>query len=108
MEKAQAYAVWRPNGMNGLEVTHHAVIRFLQRVMKKSRFTQSEFAKAYLFLQKSFANVVTHRSVVPFPQIKGYVAIVRDNSVVTVIEKNRAWKKSIKHRYGYTRGLDAA
>lgn len=84
-----------------MRITEHAVERFLQRVMKKSRYDQNEFMKAYDFLEKSFMQVVTHRDFVPFPQIKGYVAIVRDNAVVTVIEKNASWKRAMKYRNGF-------
>lgn len=88
------------NQVGRIEITHHAVKRFLERVLKKSHFTSMEFWKAYLFLQKSFSNVVTHREFVPFPQIKGYVAVIRENHVVTIIEKNENWKKRMKHQHG--------
>ena len=86
-----------------MQITKHAVERFLQGVMKKSHYDRSEFMQAYEFLKKSFMHVVTHRDFVPIPQIKGYVAIVKDNVVVTVIEKNASWKKAMKYRNGYRR-----
>ena len=86
-----------------MKITKHAVERFLQRVMKKSHYDQSEFMKAYKFLKKSFINVVTHRHFIPLPKIKGYIAIIRENVVVTIIEKNVSWRKARKYRKGYKR-----
>ena len=100
--------IWKSNGSCGIKITHHAVKRYLERVLKKSHFTSMEFWKAYIFLQKSFANVVTHRNYIPLPEIKGYVAVIRSNQVVTILEKNQSWKKRVKNLHGVYNSLEAA
>lgn len=90
-----------------MKITNHATKRFLERVLKKRRYSYQEFKKANDLLKKHFANIKTHRNTIPLPNFKGYMAIVQENTVVTIIPKDRGWHKKIKIKKGSSKkGVD--
>ena len=78
-----------------MKVTYHATKRFLQRVMKKERWTRKEYFKVKQQLEEIFMSVVPGSYARPFalPQYKGYVVVHQDNTVITILEKDQAYRK---------------
>jgi len=74
-----------------MKVTYHATKRFLQRVLKKKRWTREEFLSIKSYLEKVFMSVIPGSYARPFslPEYKGYVVIHRDNTVITILEKDQ-------------------
>ncbi len=70
-----------------MEITYHAAVRFLERVMKKEKFTQREVFDAKNFLNGLFANVITHRRYVVVPEFSSYVGVVKNNKLITILDK---------------------
>ncbi len=83
-----------------MKITNHATKRFLERVLKKRHYSYQEFKKANDLLKRHFANITTHRNTIPLPNFKGYMAIVQENTVVTIIPKDKGWHKKIKIKKG--------
>ena len=80
-----------------MKITLHAATRFVQRVWKKEHYTLTDIKHAQKILQKHFANLVTHRCYVPMPNCKGYVGVIQDNVLVTILQKNSQWRKKQKN-----------
>ena len=80
-----------------MKVTYHAIKRFLERVLNKSKWTREEFCAARDELEKMFASVVpgSYGRGFPLPDYKGYQVMHRDNTVITILNK-----KSIKKHKG--------
>ncbi len=70
-----------------MKITSHAVKRFLERVKQKYRFKHKEFIETKYYLENLFASVVTSRSLIPLPNHKGFRAVIRKNSVITILPK---------------------
>jgi len=70
-----------------MEITYHAAVRFLERVLKKEKLTKKEVFDAKRFLSSLFANVITHRRYVVVPGFSSYVGVVKNNKLVTVLDK---------------------
>jgi hypothetical protein len=68
-------------------VTYHAAKRFLQRVIGKMNFTKREILNTKSYLESLFRNVVTHRQMVVVPGFSKYVAVIKENKVVTILNK---------------------
>ena len=79
-----------------MKVTYHATKRFLQRVLKKERWSRQEFRQMKQQLEEMFMIVVPGSYARPFalPMYKGYVAVHQDNTVITILEKDHQYKKS--------------
>jgi len=71
-----------------MKVTYHAAERFLQRVLGKIKYSKKEVLNVRKYLTNLFENVVTHRQMVVVPGFSNYVAVVKENNVVTILEKN--------------------
>ena len=70
-----------------MEITIHAAQRFLERVLKKEKFTKKEVFDAKKFLDGIFANVITHRRYVVVPGFSAYVGVVKNNKLITILDK---------------------
>jgi len=81
-----------------MKVTYHATKRFLQRVLKKEHWSRQEFRQIKQQLEEMFMCVVPGSYARPFalPQYKGYVVVHQDNTVITILEKDREYRKRIK------------
>ncbi len=75
-----------------MKVTTHATQRFLERVLHKVRYSHDEFLAARQELEEIFRSVIPGSYGRPFalPRYKGYRVIHRDNTILTIIEKNRS------------------
>ena len=84
-----------------MKVTYHATKRFLQRVLHKTRFSREEFLTAKRQLEEMFMSVVPGSYARPFalPKFKGYVVIHQDNTVITIMEKDQAYRKKMRSRH---------
>ena len=84
-----------------MKVTYHATKRFLQRVLHKTRFSKEEFLAAKQMLEEMFMSVVPGSHARPFalPHFKGYVVIHQDNTVITLLEKDQAYRKKMRSRH---------
>ena len=73
-----------------MKITHHAVERFLQRVMNIKNVKQQDIQKAYIFLEKETKNIVVngYKSYFALPSFKQYKAVVIDGSIVTILPRN--------------------
>ena len=79
-----------------MEITLHAAKRFVQRVLKKEHYNFTDIKRAKKLLQKLFTNLVTHRHYVPMPNCKGYVGVIQNNVLVTILQKDSQWRKKQK------------
>ena len=72
-----------------IKITHHAAVRFLQRVMNKKRFSKKELVLAYSFLEAETKNIATkgYRDYFRLPSFTNYRAIVIENQLVTILPK---------------------
>ena len=72
-----------------MKVTYHAIKRFLERVLHKTKWTRAEFNAARDELEKMFASVVpgSYGRRFPLPEYKGFKVVHQDNTVITIIEK---------------------
>jgi len=72
-----------------IKITHHSVIRFLQRVMKKSNYTQEDISLAHRYLEHETQDVVTHsyKDYFRLPTFHEHYAVVVENCLVTVLPK---------------------
>ena len=84
-----------------MKVTYHATKRFLQRVRHKTRFSREEFLTTKQQLEEMFMSVVPGSYTRPFalPKFKGYVIIHQDNTVITILEKDQAYRKKMRSRH---------
>jgi hypothetical protein len=78
-----------------MKVTYHATKRFLQRVLKKDRWTMQEFHQVKQQLEEMFMSVVpgSYARFFALPQYKGYVVVHQDNTVITILEKDQQFRK---------------
>ena len=71
-----------------MKASHHAAVRFLERIMDLKSYTTDQIHNAMGFLEKDTSNVEFHnkkRIIIPsFPQ---FVAIQKDNVIITIIPK---------------------
>ena len=81
-----------------MKVTYHATKRFLQRVLKKERYTREEFLHMKRELEEMFASVIPGSYTRPFalPDFKGYVVVHQGDTVITILEKDHRYKLSQK------------
>ena len=71
-----------------MKASTHAGVRFLERIMNLKQYTTEQIHNAMQFIERDTSNVEYHnkrRIIIPsFPQ---FVAIQRDNVIVTIIPK---------------------
>jgi len=71
-----------------MKASTHAGVRFLERIMNLKNYTTDQIHNAMGFLEKDTSNIEFHnkqRIIIPsFPQ---FVAIQRDNVIITIIPK---------------------
>ena len=71
-----------------MKASTHAGVRFLERIMNLKNYTKDQIHNAMGFLEKDTSNIEFHnkrRIIIPsFPQ---FVAIQRDNVIITIIPK---------------------
>ena len=83
-----------------MKVTYHATKRFLQRVLKKEHYSRREFHQMKEQLEEMFLCVVPGSYTRPFalPEHKGYVVVHKDNTVITILEKDQHYRKSHRQK----------
>jgi len=83
-----------------MKVTYHATKRFLERVLHKVRYTHEDFLEAKQELEKMLLRVVpgSYSHPIPLPCYKGYVVIHRDNTVITILEKDHSFLRKKRRR----------
>lgn len=71
-----------------MKASQHAAVRFLERIMNLKEYTSTQIDRAMQFLERDTENIEffnKQRIILPsFPQ---YVAIQRDNMIITIIPK---------------------
>ena len=74
-----------------IHITHHAAVRFLQRVMHKSTYTKKDLYRAYKFLEADTKDIVLkgYKHYFRLPSFSKYRAVVLENRLVTIIQKGR-------------------
>ncbi len=74
---------------------YHATKRLLERVLHKVRYTRKEFYATKKLFEDMFLNVVSGSYARSFalPEYKGYVVVHQDNTVITILEKDQAYRK---------------
>ena len=79
-----------------MKVTYHATKRFLQRVLKKDHWSREEFRQVKKQLEEIFMSVVpgSYARSFALPHYKGYVVVHQDNTVITILKKDKQYKKS--------------
>jgi len=70
-----------------MKISNHAVIRFLERVKGVEEISDKEFKKAYVELSNLFRNVFTNKRYVVVPNYSKFVAVVKNDVVITVLDK---------------------
>ena len=72
-----------------IKITHHAAVRFLQRVMNKKKFSKKELYLAYSFLEAETKDIAStgYRDYFRLPSFSNYRAIVVENQLVTILPK---------------------
>ena len=72
-----------------IKITHHAAVRFLQRVMNKKKFSKKDLFLAYSFLESETKYIATkgYRDYFRLPSFSNYRAIVVENQLVTILPK---------------------
>ena len=70
-----------------MKITNHATKRFLQRVKKRYNYTKSEFLKTKKELERMFNNIVTNRTKIVIPDFNKFLAVVKNQTVITILEK---------------------
>jgi len=72
-----------------MEISIHAGKRFLERVMKREKYTCLDVDFAIRYLERALSNVVPNSSNKHFvlPDFQQYKAIYRQNTVLTIIPK---------------------
>jgi len=69
-----------------MHITYHAAQRFLERVIKKSRFDKSDIAKAKSFLKREFGSILFPLNAkVPLPSLPFAKAVIKNGAVVTIL-----------------------
>jgi len=77
-----------------IQVTHHAAVRFLQRIMKKTKFSKKELRMAYKFLEAETKDIVvrSYKDYFRLPSFSQYRAVVIENRLITILPKEyRVW-----------------
>ena len=84
-----------------MKVTYHATKRYLQRVLKKEHWNKEEFLNIKYQLEEMFMRVVPGSYDRPFslPDTKGYVVVHHENTVITFLEKDPAYRKKQKMKH---------
>lgn len=72
-----------------MKISHHAVIRFLQRVLNKSKLTNEDIKLGYKFLETETKDIVVngYKAFFRLPSFKNYRAVVQENTIVTIVPK---------------------
>lgn len=73
-----------------MNITYHAGQRFLERVVKKVEFSNTEIHKTTEYLQRVFKDVVPSSTIryIPLPGFeKNFYAVFKQNTIVTIIPK---------------------
>ena len=70
-----------------MNITYHAAERFLQRVFNFTTYTKKQIFLAKKLIAKDLSNLKTHKLSSILPSFPDFVAIFKDNKVVTIIKK---------------------
>jgi hypothetical protein len=84
-----------------MKVSKHAVVRFLERVKGKKEFSDVDYKNAYIELNDLFKNVVSNKHYIVVPNYSKFIAVIKNNLVVTILEKFSMFytnEKKIKRR----------
>lgn len=78
-----------------MKVTYHATQRFLERVLHKVKYSKKEFYETKQLLEEMFEHIVpgSYARSFTLPGYKGYKVVHQENTVITIIQKNRKEKK---------------
>lgn len=73
-----------------MKASQHAAVRFLERIMNLKSYTKDQINRAMVLLERDTSDIEffnKQRIILPsFPQ---FVAIQRDNMIITVIPKKQ-------------------
>jgi len=73
-----------------MKVTFHAGERFLQRVLKMTRYSKQHILNAMELIKKDIKDLEVNGARFVLPTFPQYIAVVRDNHIVTIINKKHA------------------
>ncbi len=74
-----------------MKVSHHAAIRFLERIMNLKEYTSEQVKRAIAFLEKDTDNIeFFNKQRVILPSFPHFEVIQRENMIITIIPKSRA------------------
>ena len=78
-----------------MKVTYHATQRFLERVLKKSKYTRNEFYETKKQLEELFLHMIPGSYARPFslPGYKGFSVVHQENNVITIVPKKKTKTK---------------
>ncbi len=83
-----------------LKITYHASERFLQRAFGLDEITKQDLRKAHRLLETDTKDIVLigHKKHIPLPSFKGYLAVIVNNTIVTILPKSQ--RRKFKKHYG--------
>lgn len=86
-----------------MRVTFHAAQRFVERVLKMNYFSNEEIARAKTYLEMLTKDIVPSSYAKRFvlPGFESYSCIYYENTIVTVIPKDKKIMKSHNKKYQY-------
>jgi len=70
-----------------MEISKHAVVRFLERVKGVEKVSDKEFKKAYVELLNLFKDVFTNKRYIVVPNYSKFIAVVKNGVVITILYK---------------------
>ena len=70
-----------------LKITYHAAERFLQRVFEFTSYTKDEVYRAMQLIAKDVVNIEHRGKSFVLPTFPNFVAIVKENALVTILPK---------------------
>jgi hypothetical protein len=80
-----------------MKITFHAAQRFIERVLKKEQFSRVELAQARDYLESLTKDVVLSSYCARFalPEFRRFSCVCQENTLVTIIPKDKKVLKSI-------------
>lgn len=74
-----------------MRVTLHAAERFLQRVFKMAEYSHEDLMRAIQLLERETSTILfnSYRKNVILPSFNDYVAVTKEHTVLTIIDKSR-------------------
>jgi len=70
-----------------MEVSNHAIKRFLERVKKLDKYNKIDFLNAKKELENLFKNVVSNRIKFVMPKYNKFLAVAKNNKLITILPK---------------------